>query len=188
MKLSPHSIEQQAAKGLAPVYHVFGAEPLIIEETLTTLRELIKQAGFLEREKHHVEPGFNWDQLLISNQALSLFASKKLIEVRMPSGKPGDKGSKALIGYCESLSPDNVLILVSGPIEKRAQNTKWFKALDHVGVSIEAAEIKGVQIERWIEARLRQNGLQFDNNVPRVIAHFVEGNLLAAAQQISQLS
>ncbi len=188
MKLSPYAIANQAKKGLAPVYHLFGAEPLIIEEALSELRQCTKSAGFLEREKHHVEPGFDWDQLLISNQALSLFASRKVIEIRMPTGKPGDKGSKILMAYCESLSPDNVLILVSGPIEKRAQNTKWFKALDMAGMSIEAPEVKGAQIEKWIDSRLRQNSLAFEPNVPRVIAHYVEGNLLAASQQITQLS
>ncbi len=188
MKLSPYAIANQSEKGLAPVYHLFGAEPLIIEEALSELRQCAKSAGFLEREKYHVEPGFNWDQLLVSNQALSLFASKKVIEVRMPTGKPGDKGGKALMAYCDSLSPDNVLILISGPIEKRAQNTRWFKALDAIGMSIEAAEVKGAQIEKWVDHRLRQNGLAFEPNVPRVIAHFVEGNLLAASQQITQLA
>ncbi len=187
MKIAPQALAQHLSKGIAPIYHLFGAEVLIVEETLSELRAACTSAGFSEREKYHVEAGFDWNQLLDSSQALSLFATKKIIEVRMPNSSPGDKGGKVLTEYCQAPSPDNVLILVSGAIEKRAQNTKWFKTLDQTGVSLEAAEVKAHQIQQWIERRLQQKEMRYEAGVARFIADYVEGNLLAASQEINML-
>ncbi len=186
MKLSAQHLSQQ--KNLHQVYHLFGAETLIVEEALNDLRALCRDHGYLERERLSVEAGFNWDTLLSSGQALSLFAQKRVIELRMPTGRPGTQGAKALLSYCDSLPPDTVLIVISGEIIKSAQKAKWFTALDAAGASIEAAKIQSYQIVGWIDKRLQSAGIQAEPGVSKVIAHYVEGNLLAAAQEINFLA
>ncbi len=188
MKLSPKQLHSASSETTLPVYHLFGAEPLIIEETLSALRKHCTAAGFIEREKLHVETGFNWDTLGSANQSLSLFASKKIIELRIPNSKPGDKGSKALIEYCQSHSDDTILIVISGAVERAAQNSKWFKALDAAGASVEVAAVKKHEMATWIDQRLKAKKVVAEAGVAQVIAHYVEGNLLAAAQQVNFLS
>jgi len=186
MKLAPQYLSQQ--KSLQAIYHLFGAETLIVEEALNDLRALCREQGYSEREKMSVEAGFNWDTLLASGQALSLFAQKRVIELRMPGGKPGTQGAKALLEYAQSPPPDMVLIVISGEIIKSAQKAKWFTALDAAGASIEAPKVQAYQIVAWIEKRLQQAGIQAEPGVSKVIAHYVEGNLLAAAQEINFLA
>ena len=186
MKLSPYQISRQ--EQLQAVYHLFGAELLIVEEALNDLRALCRTHGFLEREKLTVEQGFDLNSLLTAGQALSLFASKRVIELRMPTGKPGAQGANALIEYAASPAPDTVLVVISGEIARPAQNSKWFKALDKAGASIEAPRVQSQQMSGWIEKRLQHLGVQAEPGVARVIAHYVEGNLLAAAQEINFLA
>ena len=186
MKLSPYQLGRQDT--LQPIYHLFGAELLIVEEALNDLRASCKAHGYLEREKLSVEPGFDWNTVLTAGQALSLFATKRIIELRMPSGKPGMQGAKALLDYAQSPAPDTILIIISGEIARAAQNSKWFKALDAAGASIEAPKVQSYQIVGWIEKRLQQVGIHSEPGVAKVIAHYVEGNLLAAAQEINFLT
>lgn len=186
MKLSPYQLARQDT--LQPVYHLHGAELLIVEEALNDLRAVCKAQGYLEREKLAHEPGFDWNTLQAASQALSLFATKRIIELRMPSGKPGTPGARALLDYAQSPAPDTILIIISGEIARTAQNSKWFKALDKAGASIEAPRVQSHQITGWIEKRLKHVGIRSEPGVAKVIAHYVEGNLLAAAQEINFLA
>jgi DNA polymerase-3 subunit delta len=186
LKLSPYQLGRQDK--LQPVYHLFGAELLIIEEALNDLRTLCKTHGYLEREKLSVEQGFDWNTLLAAGQALSLFAVKRIIELRMPTGKPGTQGAQILLEYAQSPPPDTILIVISGEVARAAQNSKWFKALDDSGVSIEAPRVQSYQIVGWIEKRLQQADIRVEPGVAKVVAHYVEGNLLAAAQEINFLA
>ena len=186
MKLSPYQLSRQDT--LQPIYHIYGAELLIVEEALNDLRDVCKAKGYLEREKLAVEPGFDWNTLIASGQALSLFATKRIIELRMPSGKPGTPGAKALLEYAQSPAPDTILIIISGEIQRAAQNSKWFKTVDKAGASIEAPKVQSYQIAGWIEKRLKQVGIHSEPGVAKVIAHYVEGNLLAASQEINFLA
>ena len=189
LRISATSLPDHLRKGLHPIYHLFGAETLLVEECLDQCRQYLIEQGYTERIRFTVEPGFNWDKLNEQSQSMSLFAQKKLIELRIPNGKPGDAGSKALIAYAQMASDtDTILIVVSGEIEKRAQNTKWFKALDSSAVVVELPTISANQLGQWIEHRMRYMGLQFDGEVVNRLAFFVEGNLLAAAQEINLLS
>jgi len=186
LKLSPYQLGHQET--LQPIYHIHGAELLIVEEALNDLRAACKAQGYLEREKLTLEPGFDWNTLLAAGQALSLFATKRIIELRMSSGKPGTQGAKALLDYAQSPAPDTILIVISGEIMRAAQNSKWFKSLDSAGASIEAPKVQSHQITGWIEKRLKSVGLHSEPGVAKVIAHYVEGNLLAAAQEINFLA
>jgi len=186
LKLSPYHLSRQDT--LQAVYHLFGAETLIVEEALNELRSLCRTHGYQEREKLSVETGFDWNRLAAFGQTLSLFAQKRVIELRMPTGKPGTQGAKALQAYAESPAADTVLIVISGDIVKTAQKSKWFTALDKAGASIEAAKVQAYQIVGWIDKRLQQAGIQAEPGVSKVIAHYVEGNLLAASQEINFLA
>lgn len=186
-RLRPEQLDAALAKGLAPVYLISGEEPLLIQEACDSIRSAARQKGFGERELYHADVGFDWNQVLASANSLSLFAEQKIIEVRLPSGKPGDKGAKALLEYAASPAPDNLLLLVAGKLDKSAQNSKWFKAIDSIGVQITVWPVGAAQLPRWIGQRLQQAGLRADSGAIELLAARVEGNLLAAAQEIEKL-
>ncbi len=188
MHIYANALSGHSGGQLAPLYHLFGAEPLILEESLDTLREAALQAGYSERERFTLEPGFDWNRLFESGQTMSLFADKRLIELRMPSGKPGDQGAKTLIELAENPSSDLLLIVISGAIEKRAQNSKWFKALEAAGCSVECPLVYADKLPNWIEQRMRSRKLRFEPEVVDQLVQYVEGNLLAAAQEIDLLA
>ena len=189
MRLSLSSLPSNLKQDLAPLYHLFGVETLLIEEALDEIRRQAREQGYTERIRHTLEPGFDWNRVLAGGRAMSLFSDKKIIELRMPTGKPGVGGDKALSDYVDSIAGnDTVLLLISGAIDKRAQNTKWFKKVESAGVVVECPGISVGQLPEWISRRMRAQGLQFEPEVAERLSHFVEGNLLAAAQEINLLA
>lgn len=188
MRVSYNSFSQQLKQGLFPIYLLFGDETLLVEESLDLLRQQARSEGFTERLRYTVETGFDWNQLFEGGQSMSLFSEKKLIELRIPTGKPGDAGAKALTEYAENMqSSDTTLVVIAGGIEKRAQKSKWFKALESHAVTMECPTIGPDKLSDWIGQRMRTQGLAFEPEVVPTLAHFVEGNLLAAAQEINLL-
>ncbi len=189
MRVSYSSFPNALKQGIGPLYFLFGNEILLVEETLDQLRQQARADGFTERLRYSVETGFDWNQIFVGGQSMSLFAEKKLIELRIPSGKPGDVGGKALTEYAnQPASDDTTLVVISGGIEKRAQNTKWFKALEAAAVTTECPAVPADKLPDWIAQRLREKGLKFDSDIPGRLAHDVEGNLLAASQEINLLA
>ena len=191
MRITLSALSSNLQREFAPLYHLFGAEILLVEEALDEVRKQARAQGYNERIRHTLEPGFDWGKVLVGGRAMSLFADKKIIELRMPSGKPGPGGDKALIEYANSIASagnDTVLILISGAIDKRVQATKWFKAVENAGVAVDCPTVSTGRLAAWIEQRMRNKGLQFDDDAPQRLAHFVEGNLLAAAQEINLLA
>ena len=187
MRISLASLSGHLKRGFRPLYLLFGAETLLLEEACDQVRDGAKQAGYLERLCFTAESGFNWNQLLEYNQATSLFSEKRLIELRLPSGKPGDAGTKALSHYASNQNADTSLMVICAGIEKRAQNSKWFKAMDGNGIVIECPTIATGKLPDWISRRLTASNLKFDSEAVQRLSHFVEGNLLAAAQEINLL-
>ena len=186
-KLRPEQLGQALSKQLAPIYLVSGDEPLLIQEACDAIRQAARQAGFSERELYHVDNNFEWGQLLAAANSLSLFAEKKIIELRMPNGKPGDKGGKALIEYTQSPASDNLLLVVTDKLDGATQKSKWFKAIDDAGIHVQVWPITPAQLPRWIGTRLQQAGLRADSSAIDLLASRIEGNLLAAAQEIEKL-
>lgn len=172
---------------LRPVYLITGDEPLLVQEGCDAVRAAAKQQGFSERELFHAEPNFNWHNLLQSANSLSLFADKKLFEVRLPSGKLNEAGSHAILQYCAAPQEDNLLLLVAPKLEKSAANSKWFKTLEPLGVVVTIWPVNAKQLPRWIEQRLQRAGLKADSQAIDILASRVEGNLLAAVQEIEKL-
>ena len=157
-KLRPEQLNAATAKQLAPIYIVTGDEPLLIQESCDTIRAAARKAGFIERDLFHADNHFDWSQVLASANSMSLFADKKIIEVRMPSGKPGDKGGKALQEYAENPSSDNLLLLITDKLDAATQKAKWFSALEAQGVHIAHWPVTPENLPHWISARLKQIG------------------------------
>ena len=181
------NLPQLLQKNLAALYVVHGDEPLLALEAADSIRAAARKAGFGEREVLTVEPGFSWSQLNMAGASLSLFAEKRLLELRIPSGKPGVEGAQALQDYCANLSPDTLTLITLPKLDKTAQNSKWFQALEHAGVTLAAYPVERQQLPQWIAGRLAQQGQQADRETLQFLTDKVEGNLLAAHQEIQKL-
>jgi DNA polymerase-3 subunit delta len=189
MKLNSAQLGKNLKDNLAPVYVLSGDEPLLCQEAADTIRSSVRSQGFSERQVFHCDANFDWNLLYEAGASLSLFAEKRLIELRIPGGKPGDKGSSALIDYMARPAEDSVLLISLPKLDGSAQKTKWAKALidsrDSVFVQIWPVETS--QLPQWIRQRLAQAGLTATQDAVELIAERVEGNLLAAAQEIEKI-
>ena len=189
MKISPAQLGKHLQGPLAPVYVVSGDDPLLCQEAADAIRATARQQGFDERQVFSADSNFDWGTLLQAGASLSLFAERRLLELRLPSGKPGDKGAAALIEYCSRPAEDTVLLISLPKLDGSAQKTKWGKALVD-GAHTQFVQIWPVdaqQLPQWIRQRLAQAGLAAQPDAVELIAERVEGNLLAAAQEIEKL-
>ncbi len=187
MQLRIDQLNSSLKKGLAPIYWVSGDEYLLVDEACATIRAAVQTAGYHERELYYVENSFKWSTLSESANALSLFAEKKLIELRLASTKLNDKG-KALSDYCQSPPQDTILLIISPKLESSVKRTKWYTTIEKSGVSIPIWPINNSQLPRWISQRLSQNHITATQEAIQTLARLVEGNLLAAAQEIEKLT
>ncbi len=187
MRIKPEQLGAVLKKSLAPVYFISGDEPLQLGEIADAIRKAAKKAGFANREILSAETGFEWNQLAFTADSYSLFADKKIIDLRLPSGTPGMDGSKALIAYCERLPEDTILLITAGKITKDTLKSKWLEALDKKGVVIQVWPLEGSDLIRWLQQRAEQRGLHIETEGLRILASRIEGNLLAAAQEIEKL-
>ena len=187
MKLYFNQLKSHLEKQLQPVYFISGDEPFQQDESVRLIREAAKSQGYTEREVHHVDRSFDWDELVHSAGSMSLFAERKIIELRIPTGKPGDKGSKALVAYTSQLPEDNLLLIVSGKLDASQTKSKWFKALDAAGATLAVWPLEIQELPAWLKGRMQLRGLQPTEDALTVLAEQVEGNLLAADQELEKL-
>ena len=187
VRLRPEQLSQHLAGQLAPCYLVCGDEPLLAQEAADAIRAAARANGFTERELFHVDASFDWQRVLSEASSLSLFAERKILEVRIASGKPGDKGSSALQEYCANPSADNLLLVITPKLDGSALKTKWAKALDDTGAIIQVWPVEARQMPAWIGQRLKQAGIRANRAAVDILADRVEGNLLAAVQEIEKL-
>ena len=188
MAISSEDLPRHLASGLQPLYVVYGDAPLLAIEAADAIRLAARAAGYGERETFVAEQHFKWHELRSSAQNLSLFSTRKIVDLRIPSGKPGVEGGQALQDYCANLNPD-ILTLVSLPkVEKTAQKSQWFGALQQHGVMITADDIPRSALPRWIAARLKRQEQSADEATLEFLADRCEGNLLAAFQEIQKLA
>ena len=187
MKIRPEQLKSHLLKDLLPVYVISGDEPLLAQESADAVRHVARKQGFIGREVFHGDGNFDWGSLHNEANALSLFAEKKIIEVKITNGKPGDKGSKALCELCANPNPDNLLLIILPKLERGAQNSKWMKTLEALGAHIQVWPITGDQLPRWIKQRLLQSDINANQEAVEILAERVEGNLLAAVQEIEKL-
>jgi DNA polymerase III subunit delta len=197
MQVRPDQLEAQLARGLKRVYTLHGDEPLLAQEAADTIRAAARAAGHSERRVFTVSGAhFDWSAVLGAAQAQSLFADRQLIEIRIPSGKPGKDGSEALQRYCELVNQpgdDSVLTLVQLPrLDWQQLKAAWFIALDAVGQSLKLDTLDRQKLPAWLAQRLAHQGqrVREGEEGQRTLAFFadrVEGNLLAAHQEIQKL-
>ncbi|RVU49201.1 DNA polymerase III subunit delta [Rubrivivax rivuli] len=193
MQIRPEQLEAQLARGLKPVYTIHGDEPLLSQEAGDAIRAAARAAGYTERQVFTVSGAhFDWSGVLGAAQAMSLFAEKQLIEIRIPSGKPGKEGSEMLQRYCEQLS-DDVMTLVTLPkLDFQQLKAAWFAALDSHGTTVRVETLDRKALPAWLAQRLQRQGqrVRAGEEGQRTLAFFadrVEGNLLAAHQELQKL-
>lgn len=187
MKINANQLSVHLQKKLAPCYLVTGDEHLLVDEALDAIRAAAREQGFSSRELHVATAGFDWSQLRNSSSNLSLFAEKRIIELRLPTGKPGRVGSQAIVDFVENTDAELMLIVSSPKLDRSAQSSKWAKSVDQKGVSLPLWPIGPRELPGWIADRMRRAGLQPDRGAVMLIADRVEGNLLAAGQEIEKL-
>ena len=187
MRLRPDQLAAHLRKGLARLYLVFGEEPLQALEASDAIRAAARERDH-ERECLAVEAGFDWSTLRQRASSPSLFAERRLIELRMGNAKPGDAGAQALAAYAARPPEDVALLITAGKLDWNTQKSRWFAALDEAGVVVAALPVEPRQLPGWIERRLRSRGLDPAPEAVALLAERVEGNLLAAAQEIEKLA
>ncbi len=178
----------QLEQGLQPLYLIHGEEALLRVEALDTLRAAARRHGYANREVYAPENQSDWDELLASAGSMGLFADLKLLEVQLPGGKPGKAGGEALQTLAEHLPEDTVVVVSLPKLERVQTQSKWFEALARRSVVLEAKAVDVHALPQWIRKRLQQYGLQIENEVLALFAERVEGNLLAARQEIDKLA
>lgn len=187
MKIQANQLSSHLLKTLAPCYLVTGDEHLLVDEALDTIRETAHARGFTSRERHTATAGFDWHGLLASTGNLSLFAEQRIIELRLPTGKPGTAGSQAIIDLVGQSGPELLVIVIGPKLDKSSGASKWAKTIDKKGVSLPVWPIGVRELPGWVASRMRAAGLQPDHDAAALIADRVEGNLLAAQQEIEKL-
>ncbi|WP_026375140.1 DNA polymerase III subunit delta [Aestuariibacter salexigens] len=188
MQVYPNRLEESLHAGLKPVYLIFGDEPQQKLEAIQRVRDAARQQGFDERQSLVADKEFQWHSLTEATQTLSLFSARQLIELELPSAKPGTEGAKTLTEFASNTNPDTLLIVHGTRAGKDVQSTKWFKSLDKQGVFVPCYPLEGNQLQQWIAQRCRTAGLNVDQAVCKLLADFCEGNMLAASQEIEKLA
>ena len=187
MNIKPEQLQNSLSNQLASTYFAFGAEILLVEQSLSMIKGIARENGFNERFRFDIDGNFSWDSIISLISSPSLFAEKRIIECRLTTGKIGLKGSKALTEILETLPDDILLIISSGKLEMAQQKSKWFKTLDKKGIIIQHWEVQSNQLVGWITRNMSQLGLDSNIEVANAIAYCTEGNLLASMQEIQKL-
>jgi DNA polymerase-3 subunit delta len=190
LRTTPEKLPAQLKKGLSPVYLLSGDEPLTQGEAADAIRAAARAAGFTEREVFFVDRANSgpWDDIFASCQAMSLFAARRLIEVRIPGGKPGTEGARALQELAGLASGDVLLMVTTGGLDWTAQKAAWVQALDGAGTWVDAAPVDAARFPEWLRGRAQREGLSLDDEAVTLLAQQTEGNLLAAVQELQKLA
>jgi DNA polymerase III subunit delta len=188
MQVRPDDLPAHLARTVAQLYVVHGDEPLAALEAGDAIRAAARKAGCDDRDVLVVEPGFKWDAFLAANANMGLFGSRKLVDLRIPGGKPGVEGGRALEAYAANPNPDNVTLVTLPRLDRATQASAWFAALAQTGVTIAVQPLDRGELPRWIAARLARQNQKAGRDVLDYLAEQCEGNLLAARQEIEKLA
>ncbi|MEW8027375.1 MAG: DNA polymerase III subunit delta [Candidatus Thiodiazotropha sp.] len=187
MRLRNEQLGNHLQQQLAPIYLLSGDEPLQMQEAGDAIRHAARQQGYSEREVLDQGGGFDWSSLNTAAESLSLFGDKRLLELRLNSGKLGAEGGKSLAAYCERPAIDTILLITLPKLERAQAKSKWYQAVEQLGVVVQIWPVEGRRLIPWIEQRLRSAGLIPETGVVEMLADRIEGNLLAASQEIEKL-
>ena len=187
MRLKPDQLNAALQKGLASVYFLSGDEPLQLGEMADAIRRAARATGYNSREIFSVDSTFSWSQLALAADSMSIFSDKKIIELRIPSSTVGTEGAKALSAYCQRLPADTLLLISIGKLASATLKSRWLESIDKVGVVIQVWALDGQDLLNWLQQRLLQRGLHVESDGIKLLASRIEGNLLAADQEITKL-
>lgn len=188
MKIAARQLDAHLKKGVGALYAIHGAEALVALEAADRIREAARKSGCTEREIFFAEPGADWNRFGASGANLSLFASRRLLELRIPTGKPGAEGGKAIEAWCAKLPDDAVTLVLLPELEWQQLKARWFEALDREGVVVEAKPVTRDELPEWLAARLARQNQRAGVETLEWLADRVEGNLLAARQEVEKLA
>jgi len=188
LRVSTKQLASHLARGMQPLYAVHGAEALLALEAADRIREAARKDGATEREIFFAEPGVDWNRLNASGANLSLFASKRLVEIRIPTGKPGAEGGAAIEAWCRKPPDDAVTLVVLPELDWKSLKTNWFSALDEAGIVVEAKAVTRDELPEWLAERLSRQKQRASVETLEWLADRVEGNLLAARQEVEKLA
>ena len=188
MQLKNQELASHLKSKLFSSYLFHGGEPLLIEDSLGLLRKASRQQGFDERLVFTMETGFDWPGFASEFDSLSLFSQKKLIELRLPTSKPGVKGAEIIADIVSQDLEDTILVVICAKLEAGTKNSKWVKEFSRCGVSVEHYPVSSQQLSGWISHRARQYQLNLDADAGRLLAYYLEGNLLAIDQELKKFS
>jgi len=187
LKIRADQIAQHLQGGLKSIYLLSGDEPLQLMEVSDAIRNAAKAQGYSERQVMEVESGFDWGELAASSNNLSLFAELKIIDLRIPSAKPGRDGSAALVSYCDNPPDDTLLLITCGKLDAAQTKSKWYKAIDSAGATMQIWPVDIGQLPQWIIQRARSIGFDLTADAAQLLSERMEGNLLACAQELEKL-
>lgn len=188
MQLKTQELASHLRSNLLSSYLFHGGEPLLIEDSVSMLRKASIQQSFDERMVFTMETGFDWARFSTEFDSLSLFSQKKLIELRLNSGKPGVKGAEIIADIVGQKLDDTILVVICGKLEAGVKNSKWVKKFNQAGVNVEHYPVATNQLLGWINQRSRQYQLKIDDHAIRLLAYYLEGNLLAIDQELKKFS
>jgi DNA polymerase-3 subunit delta len=174
------------ARGLAGIYLVSGDEPLLVGEAADAIRAAARAAGYADRRVFFIDRSFNWDELRLANQSLSLFAERRLFELRMPNGKP-DKGAALLAELAAQSAPDLTYLLITDKLDRKVSDAPWVQAIERHGAWVQIFPVEAAALPGWLRARAKALQLEIDPEASQLIVDRVEGNLLAAQQELEKL-
>lgn len=187
MKLTPDSLASHLQQHLLPAYLVSGDEPLLTGEAADAVRAKARAAGFSEREVHFVDRGSDWDDVRASAGNLSLFGSRRLLELRLPTGRPGVAGNNALLALLERTDPDTLLLILAPRLDRDAQAAQWVRAVESHGGWVQVWPVDADRLVGWLRGRCRRLRLDISEEALLFLAERTEGNLLAAHQELEKL-
>ena len=163
-----------------------GNEPLLVEEALDAAREVLREQGFTERLKYQLETGFDWGAITGVGQAMSLFAERRIVELRVPKAL-GAPGTKAITEYCQNPAEDDILLILMPALDKRQRAAKWVSAIESIGWLADGYDISPQQFPAWLKKRIQSRSLRVEAGVIDMMVEQLEGNVMAAAQEIDKL-
>lgn len=188
MRIDSEQLAAQLKRGLSPLYTVFGEEALLALEAADRIREAARKDGYDEREVLTVESSFDWSRLTMSGNSLSLFGNRRVLELRIPGGKPGTEGAEAIKRFTADLPPDTLTLVTLPKLDRSTQTGGWFTALDNAGVTVSANAVPLAKLPQWIAGRLSLQGQRASDDALQFLADMVEGNLMAARQEVLKLA
>jgi DNA polymerase-3 subunit delta len=188
LKIKPESLVAHLRERLLPVYLISGDDPLLTAEAVDAVRARARESGFTERDVHFMDRGADWDAVQASVASLSLFAERRIVEVRLPTGRPGVTGAKVLKRVIETAGGETLLLILTGRLDREAANSEWARAVEAHGAALAFWPLARAAFPAWLQERAGKLGLDLAPDALALLAERTEGNLLAAAQELAKLA